>query len=151
MKRIAAIALLFASLLGPAHAQVTVKDAWVRATAPQQKVAGAYLQLTSAADARLVEARSPVAGVVEMHTTREENGMMKMRPIASVALPAGKTVEFKPGGYHFMLMDLKGPIKEGQSVTLTLVVEGKDGKRENVEVKAAVRPLTAHGGGRHGH
>ena len=150
MKHIAAIVLL-ASFVASAHAQVTVKEAWVRATAPQQKVASAYLQLTSAADARLVEARSSVAGAVEMHESRTENGMMKMRPIASVALPAGKTVEFKPGGYHFMLMDLKGPIKEGQSVPLTLVVESKDGKRENVEVKAAVRPLTAHGGGHNGH
>jgi periplasmic copper chaperone A len=150
MKHIAAIVLL-ASFFASAHAQVTVKEAWVRATAPQQKVASAYLQLTSAADARLVEARSPVAGAVELHESRTENGMMKMRPIASVALPAGKTVELEPGGYHFMLMELKGPIKEGQSVPLTLVVESKDGKRENVEVKAAVRPLTAHGGGHHGH
>jgi copper(I)-binding protein len=150
MKAIAVI-VLFASLVASARAEVTVKEAWVRATAPQQKVASAYLQLTSAADARLVEARSPVAGAVEVHESREENGMMKMRAVKSVALPAGKAVEFKPGGYHFMMMDLKGPIKEGQSVPLTLVVEGKDGKRETVEVKAAVRPLTAHGGGHSGH
>jgi copper(I)-binding protein len=150
MKAIAAI-VLFASLVVTAHAQVTVKDAWVRATAPQQKVASAYLQLTSATDARLIEARSPVAGMVEVHETREENGMMKMRAVKSVALPAGKAVAFKPGGYHFMMMDLKGPIKEGQSVPLTLVVEGNDGKRENVEVKAVVRPLTAHGGAHDGH
>ncbi len=49
-----------------------------------------------------------------------------------------------------MLMGLKGPVKEGESVPLTLVLEGRDGKRQNVEVKAMVRPLTAHGGGHHG-
>jgi copper(I)-binding protein len=150
MKHIAAIVLL-ASFFGSAHAQVTVKDAWVRATVPQQKATGAFMQITSAKDARIVEARSPAAGVVEMHETRMADNMMKMRAVASVALPAGKTVEFKSGGHHIMLMDLKHPIQEGQSVPLTLVVEGKDGKRENVEVKAAVRPLTAHGGGQGSH
>ncbi|MGH8666248.1 MAG: copper chaperone PCu(A)C [Burkholderiales bacterium] len=150
MKHIAAIVLL-ASFFASAHAQVTVKEAWVRATVPQQSGSGAFLQVTSARDARIVEVRSPVAGVVEMHESRMENNMMKMRPVASVTLPAGKTVEFRPGGYHIMLLGLKGPLKEGQSVPLTLVVERKDGKRENVEVTAAVRPLTAHGGGHGGH
>jgi copper(I)-binding protein len=149
MKRIVLIALLL--FLSPAYAQVTVKDAWVRATAPQQQVAAAYLQISSVEDLRLVAARSPIAGAVEIHETRMENNMTKMRPVASVALPAGKVVEFKPGGNHIMLMGLKGPVKEEESVPLTLVVEGRDGKRQNVEVKAMVRPLTAHGGGHHGH
>jgi copper(I)-binding protein len=148
MKRIVLIALLL--FLNPAYAQVTVKDAWVRATAPQQQVAAAYLQITSVEDLRLVAARSPIAGAVEIHETRMENNMTKMRPVASVALPAGKVVEFTPGGNHIMLMGLKGPVKEGESVPLTLVLEGRDGKRQNVEVKAMVRPLTAHGGGHHG-
>ena len=149
MKRIVLIALLL--FLSPAYAQVTVKDAWVRATAPQQQVAAAYLQISSVEDLRLVAARSPIAGAVEIHETRMENNMTKMRPVASVALPAGKVVEFKPGGNHIMLIGLKGPVKEEESVPLTLVVEGRDGKRQNVEVKAMVRPLTAHGGGHHGH
>ncbi|MCC7079873.1 MAG: copper chaperone PCu(A)C [Burkholderiales bacterium] len=150
MKRIAAL-VLFASLLASAHAQVSVQDAWVRATVPQQSVSGAFLRITSARDARLVEVGSPVAGRSEIHETRLENDMMKMRPVASVALPAGKAVELKPGGYHIMLMELKGALKEGQSIPLMLVVEDKDGKRENIEVKATVRPLSAHGGGHRGH
>jgi periplasmic copper chaperone A len=149
MKRIVLIALV--AFLNPAFAQVTVKEAWVRATAPQQKVAAAYLQLSSVEDMRLVAARSPIAGAVEIHETRMENNMTRMRPVASVALPAGKAVEFKPGGYHIMMMELKGPLKDGERVPLTLVVTAKDGKHENVEVEAVVRPLTAHGGGRHGH
>jgi copper(I)-binding protein len=66
--RVAALAtLVSAAFVLPAHAQVTVKDPWVRATVSQQKATGAFMQITSAQDARLVEAKSPVAGVVEIH------------------------------------------------------------------------------------
>jgi hypothetical protein len=73
-----------------------------------------------------------------------ENNVMRMRAVQSVALPAGRTVELKPGGYHVMLMDLKQQMKEGELIPLTLVVESV-GKRETIEVKAAVRAATASG------
>ena len=60
----------------------------------------------------------------------------------AIDLPAGKAVPLAPGGYHVMLMGLKRQLKEGETVPLTLVVEHKGGKRENVEVQVAVRPLT---------
>ena len=101
------------------------------------------MQLTTTQDARLVEARSPVAGVVEIHEMAMDKDVMRMRAIPGLDLPAGKTVELKPGGYHVMLMDLKQQMKEGETVPLTLVVEGKDKKRSSVEVKAPVKPLTA--------
>jgi periplasmic copper chaperone A len=150
MYRIAALLLLAVSS-SPCFAQVSVKDAWVRATVPHQKATGAFLQLTAARDSRLVEVRSPVAGSTELHEMSMANNVMKMRAVAAVELPAGKSVEFKPGGYHIMLLGLKAPVKEGESVPLTLVVEGRDGKRESVEAKAIVRPLTAHGGAHKGH
>ena len=140
MKRITLAALMFAAF--PVMAQVTVKDPWVRATVPAQKATGAFMQITSAQDARLVEARSPVAGVVEVHEMVMEKEVMKMRVMKGLDLPAGKTVELKPGGYHVMLMDLKEQMKEGTTVPVTLVVESKDRKRSTVEVKAAVKPLT---------
>ena len=140
MKRITLAALMFAAF--PVMAQVTVKDPWVRATVPAQKATGAFMQITSAQDARLVEARSPVAGVVEVHEMVMEKEVMKMRAMKGLDLPAGKTVELKPGGYHVMLMDLKEQMKEGATVPVTLVVEGKDKKRSTVEVKAPVKPLT---------
>jgi periplasmic copper chaperone A len=125
------------------HAQVTVKDAWVRATVPQQQATGAFMQLTAARDAKLVSARSPVAGIVEIHEMAMVDNVMKMRAVPGLALPAGKAVDLKPGGYHVMLMDLKGQVKEGDVVPVTLVVEGMDGKRETLEVKATARPLNA--------
>ena len=156
MKR-SVVVLSAALLAGTAMAQVTVKDAWVRATVAQQKATGAFMQLQSEQDAKLVAAQSPVAGVVEVHEMAMEGSVMKMRAVTSLALPAGKAVELKPGGYHVMLMDLKGQIKEGDSVPVTLVVEGKDGKRQNIELKAPARTMAQpsmkhdHGHGAHKH
>nr|WP_240668545.1 copper chaperone PCu(A)C [Piscinibacter defluvii] len=122
-------------------AQTTVKDAWVRGTVPEQKATGAFMQLQSTQGGKLVSASSPVAGVVEIHEMAMEGNTMKMRAVPGLELPAGKTVELKPGGYHVMLMDLKQPLKNGESVPLTLVVEGKDGRRETLELKAPVKAL----------
>lgn len=143
MKRITLAALLFAAF--PVMAQVTVKDPWVRATVSAQKATGAFMQITSVQDARLVGVSSPVAGVVEVHEMTMEKDVMKMRAVKGLDLPGGKSVELKPGGYHVMLMDLKQQMKEGDSVPVTLVVEGKDSKRSTIEVKAPVRALAAAG------
>ncbi len=126
-----------------AQAQVSVNGAWVRATVPQQKATGAFMQLNAAKDTRLVSASSPLTPVVEVHEMALQNDVMIMRQVPAVELPAGKTVELRPGGYHVMLMDLKQQVKEGDTVPLTLVFEGKDGKRETREVKAQVRALNA--------
>jgi hypothetical protein len=131
-------------------AQVQVKDPWVRATVPQQSATGAFMQLASPTDARLVSASSPVAGVVELHEMKMENNVMKMRALPGLAIPAGKVVELKPGGYHLMLQQLKMQMKEGDTVPITLVVEGKDGKRQTLEVRALVLPLNTGAGAKHG-
>ena len=151
----ALIALSAALLSVSTLAQVSVKDAWVRATVAQQKATGAFMQLQSAQDAKLVGAQSPVAGVVEVHEMAMEAGVMKMRAVPTLALPAGKAIELKPGGYHVMLMDLKGQVKEGDTVAVTLVVEGKDGKRQSIDIKAAARGMSStpmqHKHGAHPH
>ncbi len=132
--------LFFASL--PVMAQLTVKDPWVRATVSQQKATGAFMQITSAQDARLLEVKSPVAGVVEVHEMSMDKDVMKMRALPNgLDLPAGKAVELKPGGYHIMLMDLKQQVKEGDTVLVTLVVEGMDRKRTTLDVKVPVKGL----------
>ena len=142
MKHIALSLALMSMLATSALAQVNVADPWVRATVPQQKATGAFMSITSVKGGRLIEARSPVAGVVEIHEMKMETNMMKMRAIPGLDLPAGKAVALAPSGYHVMLMELKQPMKEGESVPITLVVEDKDKKRETIEVKALVRPLT---------
>ena len=130
-------------LLGTASAwaQVEVSQAWVRATVAQQKATGAFVQLKAKSDSRLVEARSSVAGVVEIHEMKMEGSTMKMRAIDGLDLPAGKHVELKPGGYHIMLMDLKKALPAGEQVDLTLVFEGRDKKRETVDIKADTKTI----------
>lgn len=138
---VAAIAAaLFVAL--PAAAQVTATDAWIRGTVAQQMATGAFMQLNSAKDARIVEASSPVAGVVEIHEMTLENNVMRMRAVPALDLPAGRTVELKPGGYHVMLMDLRRQLKEGETVPVKLTIETA-GKREALEVMATVRSATA--------
>jgi copper(I)-binding protein len=137
-----ACTLLVASI---AFAQVKVDNAWVRGAVPGQLSTGAFLDVTSPAAARLVKVESPVAAIAEVHASEMKNGVMTMRAVPSVALPAGKPVRFAPGGFHIMLMDLKQPVKNGEMVPLKLTVEGADGKRETVDVSAQVRGLgTSH-------
>jgi copper(I)-binding protein len=138
---------LIASLLAlPCLAQVTVSEPWVRGTVPEQKASGAFMSLTSQTDSRLVQVQSPVAATVEIHEMKMDGGVMRMRPIADLALPAGKAVSLAPGGYHVMLIGLKQVLKPGDQVPLTLVVEGADKQRQQIEVKAAVRPLNSAAG-----
>ncbi len=153
MHRITLVRVLAAGLVAlsaSASAQTAVKDPWVRGTVPQQKATGMFAQVTSAGGGKLVSASSPVAGVVEIREMAMEGNVMKMRAIPGLELPAGKAVDLKPGGYHVMLLDLKQQLKAGDTVPVTLVVEGKDGKRETIEVKAPVKQLAAgHEGMKH--
>jgi copper(I)-binding protein len=145
------IRLLLVSLLAlgaaPAHAQVTVSGAWVRGTVEGQKATGAFMELKSAEGAAVVGAASPVAGIVEIHEMRMDGNTMRMRAVDKLELPAGRAVELKPGGYHVMLMDLKAPLKKGDTVPIKLKVRTKSGQTQDVEVKAEVRDLTAGAGG----
>ena len=127
----------------PASAEVTVSDAWIRGTVAGQKVTGAFMQLSSTADAALVDVASPSAKFVEIHEMKKDGDVMRMKAIDRLPLPAGKSVALTPGGYHMMLFDLKAPLKAGDIVPLTLTFEDSAGKKSTLEVKAAVRALTA--------
>lgn len=129
------------ALTAPVWAQVDVTEPWVRATVPHQKATGAFMNLSTPTDARLVEARSSVANIVEIHEMVMDGDVMKMRAIDGLPLPAGETVELKPGGYHVMLIDLKDQVREGDAVPLTLIVEGEDGQQQTLEITAEARPL----------
>ncbi len=138
-----AIALYCAAASG---AEVIVSNPWVRATAPGQTIAGAYLKITSATTAYLIGGNSTAAKSVELHAMSLENNVMKMRPLARLELPAGVAVELKPGSYHLMLIDIVHPLVKGDSVPLRLTVEDKGGRRHTVDVKAKVGEPGAMGG-----
>ncbi|MDR2015533.1 MAG: copper chaperone PCu(A)C [Azoarcus sp.] len=123
-----------------AHAQADITDPWIRATVTEQKVTGAFMKITSPVDAKLIDVRTALAGRTEIHEMAMIDGTMKMRQIPNLPLPAGVTVELRPGGFHVMLFELTTQAKEGDTVPLTLVIE-TGGKQETVEVSAAVRPL----------
>ncbi len=134
------------------HAQeVTIKEPWVRGTVRGQKATGAFMQLTATESATLVSLESPVAGSVQIHEMKLENDVMKMRPIPRLDLPAGTSVELKPGGYHVMLMDLKQPLKKGEAVPIRLRFESKDKSFKTIEIKAEVRDLAASAPPSHSH
>jgi copper(I)-binding protein len=133
------------ALATTAVAQVTVTEPWARATVAQQTASGAFMQLRSPVAARLVAVSTPVAASAELHKMEMSGQMMKMRQVDSIDLPAGQVVNLGSGGYHIMLMGLKRQLKEGDTVPLSLVVEGKGGKRETITVNAPVKPLTFAG------
>lgn len=108
---------------GEAERSVKVGNAWVRAPAPGQKTAGAYVELTSDQGAALVAAGSPAAARVEIHSSSVDGGVMRMRALLRIELPAGQTVKLTPGGLHLMLVDLKQPLKPGDKVSLTLSIQ----------------------------
>jgi len=139
--RLATTLSLLGALAGPAAAQTQVTEAWVRGTVAQQSATGAFMQLQSAKGGKLVAASSPVAGMVELHSMSMEGTTMRMRAVPAVELPAGRSVELKPGGLHVMLMDLKNPLKAGDKVPLTLTIENTGGQRETLQVTATVRAL----------
>lgn len=152
MKRILGAGLLAMSVVVQAHAgEVTVSDAWTRATAPGQDSAMVQLVITSKQAAQLVGVSSKVAQTAELHSMVHEAGMMKMRQVEAVELPAGKALDLGEAGYHLMLMGLKYPIKEGTKVEVVLTVRLAGGKKEKVKVEAEVKPLTEAGHQQHMH
>jgi copper(I)-binding protein len=141
MKKQTLSALLLALAATAAQAQVSVTAPWVRATVPAQKSTGAFMHLQSAAAVKLVRVSTPVAETAELHKMEMKDMVMKMAPVDSIDLPAGKTVNLASGGYHLMLTGLKQQLKEGDVVPLTLQVVGKDNKTVSMTVNVPVKPI----------
>ena len=134
-------ALLFAA---QAYAgEITVSDAWARATAPGQENGSVGLVITSKKDARLIAVTCPVSASAEIHTMTMDNGVMQMRQLEYLPLPANQPVTLGPGGDHLMLFGLKHALKAGDKVPLTVTVQYADKRTEKIKIKALVRPLTA--------
>ncbi|MBU3737031.1 MAG: copper chaperone PCu(A)C [Methylobacterium sp.] len=108
--------------------KVRIEGAWARATAPGQEVGAGYMKLTSREDLTLIKVESPAAEFVEIHKMSMHNGVMEMRMLEELKLPAGQTVKLEPGGFHLMLIDLKKPLQDGASVEFTLHLKDAGGK-----------------------
>ncbi|KAA6182699.1 copper chaperone PCu(A)C [Thiohalocapsa marina] len=136
--------LMLGLVAAPAFAgDVSVAEPYARAVPPGQPNSAVFMQLTNAsqADRALVSAASPAAETVELHTHRLEDGMMKMRRIAQIDLPAGETVSLQPGGLHVMLIGLRQPLQPGDAVEVTLQLD--DGS--DLSLRAPVRKIMPMG------
>jgi copper(I)-binding protein len=107
---------------------------------------GAFMSLTAKEATRLVSVSSPVAGVVQIHEMKMEKDVMKMAALPNgLELPAGKTIELKPGGLHIMLMDLKSPVVADSTVPITLTFQDKNGQPSTIDLKLPVKAMQSSG------
>lgn len=136
-----------------APSTITIDQAWVRATPPNAAVAGGFLRInnTGATDDVLLSADTEAAERVEIHEMKMRGEVMAMRQLTGgLPVPAGKTVELKPGGYHMMLIKPKRPLAEGQSVTLTLRFR-KAGEQKVAFMVHQQMPMADHDMSQHKH
>jgi periplasmic copper chaperone A len=154
--------LVFASLIASVFAtsasaddvkagDLVISQAWTRATPGGAKTGGGFVTIENKGTApdKLIGASSDGAGKIEVHEMATNDGVMKMRPVeGGLAIDPGKTVKLAPGGYHLMMMDLKGPLKQGDKMSVTLEFEkaGKVSVSLDVEGIGAKAPDAAGGG-----
>ncbi|MES2753914.1 MAG: copper chaperone PCu(A)C [Pseudomonadota bacterium] len=136
MRRLLAPICLFAALGGCQQAkEITISDGWLRLAAAPGRPAAAYFTLHGGAtDATLLSVTSPVAIRTELHESMKQGAAMTMRPLQQVALPAGQTVTFAPGGKHLMVFDVNPVVKPGGGAQLEFTFA--DGLRLQYTVKA---------------
>jgi len=139
----------FSAGAAPAADLVQVRESWAKATVPGQKVGGVYMEIVARENLRLTGVKSAVAEMAQVHQMKMENGMMRMRAVPFLELPAGKTVRLEPGGYHIMLFDLRQSLVAGQKLKLELTVEDASRRQHRVAVEAVVRERDAGPAGRH--
>lgn len=142
------LSLLAAGLIASAGAfagaadQVTVQDPYVRLAPPNAPATGAFMVIRNNGDkdVKVLKADNPASKVTELHTHINDGGVMKMRPVPAIDVKARGEAVLKPGGLHVMLIDLKAPMKEGDTVPLTLTFD--DGSTKKVDAKV-VKPTAA--------
>jgi copper(I)-binding protein len=130
----AAVAVAQAQTAAP----LAVEGAWARAALQGQPTSAGYMTLTAKEPLTLLGASSPAAGSVELHEMKLDGDVMRMRAIDQLALPVGKAVELRPGGLHFMLMDLKAQFKPGLAVPLALRLKDARGVERTLQVSLPV-------------
>ena len=144
-----AIGLASVIAAGAAVAQpgVTVSAAWARPTVEGQAGGGGFLTLTGgSADDRLLSVSATIAKGAELHTMSMEGNVMRMRPVDGIAVPAGKTVELKPGGLHVMFVGLTQPLKSGTTFPLALRFEKAGDIKVDVKVAKTAPGMSGQAG-----
>ena len=152
VQMLASVLFVAALCAAPARAQevkagdLVITQAWARATPNGAKIGGGYVTIENKGSApdRLIGGAGEIAGKIEVHEMAVNNGLMTMRPLdTGLTIEPGQTVKLAPGGYHLMMFDLKGPLKQGEAVPITLKFE----KAGEVKVSLAVQGIGAQAPG----
>jgi copper(I)-binding protein len=134
---------------------IHIDHPWARALPPSAPTGAAYFIITNRGEAadRLLAVETPIAAYAEVHEHRHVDGLMKMQQVDGLELAAGDSVEFKPGGYHAMLFNLKQPLVLGETFPMTLTFEQAGSVEITVNVtEEAPAAKDDHGhGDHHGH
>lgn len=154
----AGLAVVLTLSAAPAWAaDITVTEAWSRASAGKARAGAGFMQITNsgAEDDRLVAASAPVSPAAELHTHIRDGDVMRMRQVEAIDVPAGQTVTLQPGGLHIMFLPLNEPLRQGQTFDVTLTFEKAGAMSVPVTVQGA-GAMSAGGGmpqnrGGHGH
>lgn len=138
--------LLIALLPSALYAEIAVEGAYVRAVAPGQMVSAAFMTLHNPAEEEmtLVSATSDIAEAVELHSHVHKDGVMSMRQVENIAIPAAGSVALQPGGYHIMLIGLTRDLTADQPVAMTLQFADGSQQTLNLPVKKVIDGLKHH-------
>ena len=160
LRTVASVILVTALFATPSRAEdvragdLLITQAWSRATPGGAKIAGGYLTIENKGTApdRLIKGTADISGKVEVHEMAMNNGVMTMRELdKGLAIEPGKTVKLAPGGYHLMLMDLKGALKQGDKVAVTLEFEKAGKVTVPFDVQGVGAQAPGGGSGQHDH
>lgn len=140
---ISSLLLTFSQL---SFAEVEAQGAYARETAPSATTSAVFVKLTNSesADISLVSASASAAGKVELHDMIMDGDMMKMRQVEKIVVPANGTTELKPGGFHVMLFDLTGPLKEGENISVQLNFSNQQTLSFDAPIKKVMMGMKSH-------
>jgi copper(I)-binding protein len=127
-----------------AEPTLKVFDVWAKTTVPGGSVSAAYMHIKSGKPLKLVKVESPLTNTVELHDMKMKDGVMEMRAVDAINIPANKLIDLKPGGLHVMLIKINKPINKGDNVPLTLTFENEAKKTFTVDVKAKGQEKDSH-------
>ena len=151
LKYLSVLALMAVST--SAWAEIQASQAWSRFTAPSVPTGVVFMQLnnTGAQADALVSVSSPVAKKAEIHNHINDKGVMRMRQVAKIDVPVGKSVTLQPGGFHVMLMGLKQPLKLNDTFPVTLKYQSGRTQKITATVNNGSGMQNMHHGEHHDH
>ncbi len=128
--------------------QIAVSDAYIRQAPPGAMATGAFMVIRNAGpgEVRVVKAANPASRITELHTHLNESGVMKMRQVKDIPVPPNGEAVLKPGGLHIMLIEMKSPLKEGDTVPITLGLDDGSSKEISVPVRNPSSSSSSTGG-----